>query len=79
MLNKRTVPGSIPQNSWWGVPPSFPNADPAPKKLVMSLLVSPKKQIMKISSSNTGYLSIQPIRIAYFKHVIALDQSEGWI
>ena len=30
-------------------------------------------------SSNTGYLVTQPIRIAYFKHVIALDQSEGWI
>ena len=31
------------------------------------------------ASSNTGYLVTQPIRIAYFKHVIALDQSEGWI
>ena len=30
-------------------------------------------------SSNTGYLVTQPIRIAYFQHVIALDQSEGWI
>ena len=30
-------------------------------------------------SSNTGYLVTRPIRIAYFKHVIALDQSEGWI
>ena len=28
-------------------------------------------------SRNTGYLSTQPIRISYFKYVIALDQSEG--
>ena len=33
----------------------------------------------RVGSSNTSYLVTQPIRIAYFIHVIALDQSEGWI
>ena len=37
------------------------------------------KLAARVGSSNTGYLVTQPIRIAYFKHVIALDQSEGWI